>query len=203
MNELSQVTVILRGYTYEQVYTVCKVIEGSSIQNVEITTNSPGVFETVKEIKENFTHLNVGVGTVLNMDHAKAAVEAQADFILSPILLSDEIIKYCIENNVTCVTAAFSASEIYKAMLAGASVIKIFPANSLAKSYAKDVKAPLGNVDLMAVGGVGKENAKEYLNGGYKYLGIGSGIFKKEDIEDMNEERLRKSLEEFEIELRG
>lgn len=45
---------------------------------------------------------------------------------------------------------------------------------------------PLGNIPLMAVGGINKDNVKEYLNGGYQYVGSANGIFNKKDILLMN-----------------
>ena len=201
-SNLSKITIILRGYDYLQVHCVCEALIGSSIKNVEITTNSSGAFETVRKIKEEFGKLlNVGCGTVLNMEHAKNAVEANADFILSPIALNKTIIDYCKSNGVVTVPAAITPTEISNLFESGADVVKIFPARDLGIKFASDIQAPLGKLPLMAVGGVNIENVMDFLGNGYEYVGIGSGIFDKNDILNMNKNNLKNSLLDFEAKL--
>ena len=90
IKQFPKITVILRGYTYEQVRCVVKNLVGTRLNAVEITTNSPDVFTTIHKISEEFgKDVYVGAGKVLNMEHAKAAVEAGSTFLLSPIMLED------------------------------------------------------------------------------------------------------------------
>lgn len=198
IEDFGPVTVILRGYEIDQVRSVCKVMNQSSIKNIEITTNSPNVFDTVSKMTTEFPDLNIGVGTVLNLDMAKKAGKAGAKFILAPIQLEKEVVEYCEKNNLLVVSAAFTPTEVMKAIECGADIVKIFPANSLAFHFAKDIKAPLGELKLMAVGGLNFDNVLEYQRGGYAYFGIGSGIFDKEDIVNRNEAGLLSSLKKFE-----
>jgi len=194
-----KVTIILRGYNYNQARTVMKALAQSSIRAVEITMNTEGALETISKLSKYFGDtMLIGAGTVTTMEQAKAAISAGAKFILSPVMLSKEIIDLCREKSVITVPGAMSPTEIYKSFEDGADIVKIFPAISCGTRFFKDVKAPLGNVPLMAVGGVSKENAKEFFKDGADFLGIGSGIFNKEDIESENFEGLIKSIKEFE-----
>ena len=194
---LSTVTVILRGYTYEQIRCVAKSLLGSPIKNIEVTLNSPDVYESIKKIKEEFPELYVGAGTVCTEEETRLSIESGVDFILSPINLSKESINMCNDNEVVCVPAAMTPSEIYKMFDYGADIVKIFPATTVGPKFFKDVQAPLGDLDLMAVGGVNGENAKSFLDNKCNYLGIGSGIFEKKDIIDMNLDNLKLSLNKF------
>lgn len=194
-----RVTIILRGYNYNQARTVMKALVQSNIRAVEITMNTEGALETISKLSKEFGDtMLIGAGTVTTMEQAKAAINAGAKFILSPVMLSKEIIDLCREKSVITVPGAMSPTEIYKSFEDGADIVKIFPAISCGTRFFKDVKAPLGNVPLMAVGGVSKENAKEFFKDGADFLGIGSGIFNKEDIESENFEGLIKSVKEFE-----
>ncbi len=194
-----RVTIILRGYNYNQARTVMKALVQSNIRAVEITMNTEGALETISKLSKEFGDtMLIGAGTVTTMEQAKAAINAGAKFILSPVMLSKEIIDLCREKSVITVPGAMSPTEIYKSFEDGADIVKIFPAISCGTRFFKDVKAPLGNVPLMAVGGVSKENAKEFFKDGADFLGIGSGIFSKEDIESENFEGLIKSVKEFE-----
>lgn len=194
---LSKVTVILRGYTYEQIRCVAKVLVDSPIRNIEITLNSPDVFTSIRKIKEEFISLNVGAGTVCTFEDTQKSIESGVDFILSPIGLSKEAIRLCKDNGVVCVPAAMTPSEIYKMFEDGADIVKVFPATTVGAKFFKDVQAPLGDLDLMAVGGVSGANAKDFIDNKCKYLGIGSGIFEKEDIKNMNLKNLELSLNKF------
>lgn len=197
--DLAKVTVIMRGYSYQQVNAICKVLVGTAFNTIEITTNSPNAFDTVKRIKEEYAEkIYVGVGTVLTMEHAISAVESNADFILSPIALGKDIIDFCKKNNVLTVPAAMTPTEIYELIQNGADVVKVFPAKHLQISYAKDIQAPLGKLPLMAVGGININNVNDYFENNYQYVGISSGMFEKTDIESMDINKLKESLAKWE-----
>lgn len=197
--KLGKVTVILRGYSYEQVRTIAKVLVGSKVKNMEITLNSRDAYTTIKKIYTEFhDDLNIGAGTVLSLEELKHCVDSGATFVLSPNMMTKEMLTYCKKHNVISVPGAYTPSEIAECFKNGADIVKVFPANELSKGYAKKVCEPLGNVPLMAVGGVNEKNAHEHFNGGYAYVGSAGGIFKKKDILSENIVGLKRSLEVFE-----
>lgn len=197
INDLSTVTIILRGFELDKVESVVQAMEDTNIKNIEVTTNSPNYLNTISKIKNKYPHINIGAGTVTTYDQAVKSIDAGASFILSPIMLSKDIIKLCNDNNVICVPAAMTPSEIYKMFDLGADVVKVFPATTVGPKFFKDVQAPLGKLNLMAVGGVNINNAKQFLDNGCKYLGIGTGMFNKKDIETKNIEKMRESIKDF------
>ncbi|SKA74120.1 2-dehydro-3-deoxyphosphogluconate aldolase / (4S)-4-hydroxy-2-oxoglutarate aldolase [Clostridium sp. USBA 49] len=194
-----KVTIILRGYSYSQVRTVMKALTQSTIKSVEITMNTQGAAEMIDKLSREFKDtMLIGAGTVTTMEQAKTAINAGAKFLLSPVMLSKEILDLCRESSIITVPGAMTPTEIYKSFQEGADIVKVFPATSCGTRYFKDIKAPLGNLPLMAVGGITADNAKEFLNNGADFLGIGSGLFNKKDIENENIEGLLKSLKNFE-----
>jgi len=194
-----KITIILRGYNYSQVRAVMKTLCESSIKSVEITMNTPNAAEMISKLSIEFgSTILIGAGTVTDLEQASQAIKAGAKFILSPVMLSKEILDLCKKHSVISVPGTMSPTEIFKSFKDGADIVKVFPAISSGAKFFKGVKAPLGNLPLMAVGGVTKENASEFLNNGADFLGIGSGIFNKEDIINENLEGLKKSLIEFE-----
>lgn len=201
--DFSKVTIIMRGYTLEEVELVAKVLESSKfIKNIEVTLNTEGAFEIIKHLSDKYSDtLNIGAGTVLNQEMLVKAVNAGAKFILSPTVMSQEMIDYCGSKNIISIPGAYSASEIYDMHTKGADIIKVFPSNELSKSYAKKVCEPLGKIQLMAVGGVNRDNVKEFYAGGYSHVGSAGGVFNGDDIRSGNIEALKKSLDLFEKEL--
>ncbi len=194
------VTTILRGFNYEQVRSVCRVLVGSEkIKNVEITLNTPDAFTTIKKITEEFgKELNIGAGTVITFEELKKAIDCNVAVVLSPCGYTKEMIDYCHEHNVTAIPSGLTPSEIQTQFDYGADIVKVFPANEFSKSYAKKVLEPLGNHPLMAVGGVNDKNVKEHLDGGYQYAGTCWGLFEKADVLEMNEENMALSVKKFE-----
>lgn len=194
---------ILRGYNLEEVRAVAEILTTSKyVRNMEITLNTEGALEIIKEISDEFgEQLNVGAGTVQTFDELKGAIHHGACFVLSPRRMTKEMLDYCKENNVISVPGSFSPSEIAESYANGADVVKVFPANEVTLSYANKVKEPCGDIPLMAVGGINKHNVKEALESGYDYLGTAGGLFSKNNIKNLDKNALLKELQEFEAEL--
>ena len=198
IEEFPKITVILRGYNYDQVRLITELLVKYGIKSLEITMNTENAFEIIKKIKEEFgKKIFIGAGTVINMENTKEAVKAGAEFILSPIMLEKEILEYCKSKEVLTVPGAFSPTEITESLRNGADIVKIFPAERMGSKYISDITAPLGELPLMVVGGINKNNVNDYFKKGAKYAGIASGIFEKEDILNEDREKLENTLKSF------
>lgn len=199
IRDFPKVTIILRGYNYEQTRSVVEVLSNSKIKSVEIALKNPEDKDTIGKIVEEFgDKMLIGAGTVLSKEDLLEVIEKDVKFVLSPVMLSKELLEICKKNNVISVPAAFSPSEVYESFKNGADIVKVFPASSVTPKFFNAIKAPLGELKLMAVGGVNANNAEEYLKNGADFLGIGSGVFNKEDVIQCNYENLKKSIEAFE-----
>lgn len=196
--DLSPVTVILRGYGYEVVRNVCEaILPTKHIHNIEITMNTAGAVDCIKKISAEYgDRLNVGAGTVTTMEQAQASIDAGAQFLLAPVVLSKEIIDYAKSKQVVTVSGAYSPTEIWQALQNGSDVIKVFPISNVCDTYFKDVKAPLGDFPLMAVGGVKLSNAKQLLERGASHLGLG-GVFSKDVLKANDLEAMKKEAKAF------
>ena len=122
--------------------------------------------------------------------------------MLSPICFTREIFDIARSAGAVTVPAAFSPTEIATMFDMGADIVKVFPAARLGAKYLSDVQAPLDWMPLMVVGGVNGENVQEFFDAGATYAGIGSGIFKREDILSMNVEALKQQVKDFEQKVR-
>lgn len=204
LEDLSPVTVILRGVPYETVRTVCSALKTSkAIKNVEITMNTEGCLDCIRKISEEFKDdLFIGAGTVTTYDEAVAAIDAGAQFLLAPVVLSKEINDYAHSKGVLTVSGALSPTEIWQASKNGADVVKVFPITAICDSYFKDVRAPLGAIPFMAVGGVKKTNAKKLMEQGAEYLGMG-GLFSKEVLKNNQLDEMIQVCCEFESDVLG
>lgn len=196
---LPKVTVILRGYETKQVLSVVEQLVGTRVNSIEVASNSPHAMESIAAARKEFGDgVHVGAGTVKNAEIARAAIDAGAEFMLSPIMFTQEIMDLAKGSGVITVPAAFSPSEIQRMVDMGADIVKVFPAGQLGPEYIKAVQAPLGKLPLMVVGGVNVANVQSYFDKGATYAGIGSGIFDPVDIEECNSARLAASIARLE-----
>lgn len=171
-------TLILRNVPKHVCDTVVEVVRAESLSvGIEITRNSSN-FEDIARYAAG-GGIAIGAGTVLSLADAKAAVDQGCQFVLAPVVMPQEIIDFCHASDVLVVSGAYSPTEIWEAARRGSDIVKVFPVRDLGASYLQDVKAPLGDVPLMAVGGVTLENAAGWLSRGASYVGIGTGLFPK------------------------
>lgn len=202
-SDFPKVTVILRGYTYEQCCCVVRQLVGTKLSAVEVAMNTSGAADIIARLVEEFgEEVRIGAGTVTTPERARAAAKAGSKFMLSPICFTPEIFQIARDAGAVTVPAAFSPTEIHSMFEQGADIVKVFPAARLGAKYLSDVQAPLDWMPLMVVGGVNAHNVQEFFDAGASYAGIGSGIFEKDDIRAMNSNALAAQVKAFEESVR-
>lgn len=199
MTEYPRFTIIMRNYSYEEAEAILTAMEGLDEQfAVEMTLNTENAIEHIEKLNQQFgNEFYIGAGTVRNVKDVKAAINVGAKFLLGPHHFTKEMFLVAKEHQVLTVPAAMTPSEIDEMFELGADIVKVFPATAVGPHFFKDIQAPLGNLPLMAVGGISSGNAKEFLDNKTTYLGIGSGIFNSYDIKNKDIYKLRESLHQF------
>jgi len=159
----------------EALFAATTVFHGG-IQVVEITTTVPGAADVIAQLKRKTPECVVGAGTVLDMETARACLDAGADFLTSPGLDPD-IVQLGAESRVLVIPGALTPSEVTVARRAGAPLIKIFPCSLVGgPAYIKALKAPFPHVAFIASGGVNQQNASDFIRSGACALGIGEEL---------------------------
>jgi 2-dehydro-3-deoxyphosphogluconate aldolase/(4S)-4-hydroxy-2-oxoglutarate aldolase len=162
---------------------VTAAISRGGVKAIEITMTVPGALEIIRRMAGTKSDGTVvGAGTVLDAVTALAVLEAGADFIVSPILIP-EIVRVCREADVFVAPGAFTPTEIVTAWNLGADVVKVFPATSLGPAFFKDLQGPLPGIRLMPTGGVGLDNAAEFIRRGACCVAVGTALLDPAAIE--------------------
>ena len=123
----------------------------------------------------------VGAGSVRSVGEAHQALEAGAQFVVTPVM-DLKIIAVCKEAGVPVFPGAFTPTEIHAAWRAGAEAVKVFPATTLGPGYIKDVLAPLPYLKLIPTGGVNLLNITAFLDQGAFAVGTGSSLLNGEAL---------------------
>ncbi len=174
---------IIRGITIDSVPSLVEAAVSSGLETIEITMNTPGAESLIaRAARSAGNRLMIGAGTVLNVESLKAAADAGATFIVTPVLI-DEVMDYCVKNVIPVFPGALTPSEIYKAWSSGATMVKVFPSGFFGPSYFKEIKGPFADIELMACGGVTAENLDSYFSAGASAVAFGASIFRKEWID--------------------
>lgn len=168
---------ILRGIEERHLDAVMSALYAGGIRCVEITMNTPGALRLIEKAAAGYRgSVSIGAGTVLEETSARLAILAGADFVLAPTL-SLPMIEMCALYDCLAVPGAFSPTEVLQAWRAGARIVKVFPCGSVGPRYIKELKGPLSQVRMMAVGGVDLDTARDFFKAGACSLGVGSSLF--------------------------
>ena len=168
---------VVRASSSDEALAVVEAIRDGGIPMLEITMTVPGAVGVITELTQRLGDDGViGAGTVLDADAAKQCVDAGAKFIVSPSL-DIPTIEACRRMNVPVFPGALTPTEILTAWKAGASAVKVFPANAVGgASYLKSIKAPLPQVELIPTGGVNLKTVAEFVAAGALALGVGADL---------------------------
>ena len=166
----------------EDAVPTAKAMAAGGVDTMEITFRTACAPECIKAVAENCPEVLVGAGTVLNVEQAKLAVEMGAKFIVSPGF-SDEVVSWCVENNIPAAPGCVTPTEIMAALNHGLKMVKFFPANVYGGLNAmENLAAPFVGIKFLPTGGVNSGNIKEYIDAPFIHAVGGSWVCPKADI---------------------
>ena len=133
---------------------------------IEVTMTTPGVLEAIEAISDHFgDKLLVAAGTVLDPASAREVILHGGSIIVNPCVI-DDVIDVANRYNVPVFSGAFSATEVFTAMRAGATMVKIFPGALGGPKYMTNLKMVFPDVNLIPSGGITPDNAAEFIKCG-------------------------------------
>ena len=125
-HEVGVVPVVVLEDAKDAVPLAQALVEGG-LPCAEVTFRTAAAEESIRLMAEKFPEMLVGAGTVLTVEQVDRAVQAGAEFIVSPGF-DPEIVDYCIEKKIPVLPGCITPSEAARAVRRGLSVIKFFPA---------------------------------------------------------------------------
>jgi len=130
---------------------------------IEVTFRTDAAAASITRIRAEFPGMLVGAGTVLDPDTARTAIDAGAQFVVTPGF-NPRVVDVLLERGMPVVPGASTPTEIEMALNAGLRMVKFFPAEaSGGVAYLKAVSAPYAGVRFMPTGGITLANLRDYL----------------------------------------
>lgn len=171
-----KVLAVVRLDDYSRAVDVARALVAGGVSVLEFTLTGHGALEAITATRRALgDSACIGVGTVLMSEDAEAAIEAGAQFAVTPAVRR-QVIATCVKRKTLILCGGFTPTELLEAHEAGAELVKVFPAQLGGPRFIKDVLAPMPFLKLVPTGGVSLENARDYLAAGAVAVGIGGNL---------------------------
>jgi 2-dehydro-3-deoxyphosphogluconate aldolase/(4S)-4-hydroxy-2-oxoglutarate aldolase len=187
------IVAIIRAGAGADLLGAARALARGGVRVLEITLNTPGALPAIERARRELSvdGVRVGAGTILSDGDAQAAIDAGAEFVVTPTLQPDSI-AVCKSRSVPILCGCASATEAVTAQTAGADFVKLFPAGQLGVRYARDLLAALPSLRLVPTGGVSIDNLARYIEIGCPAVAVGSQLvdgtmIKREDWNGLSE----------------
>ena len=144
---------------------------------IEVSLTTPkglAAIETLRKRLEGSGGL-VGAGTVLDSETAKLAIDAGAQYVVTPSFDAGTV-RLCNRYQVPTLAGAMTVAEIVACLEAGVDIVKLFPGETLGPAFLRAVRAPLPQAPLMPTGGVSVANVEAWVRAGACALGVGGSL---------------------------
>jgi len=191
------VIAVVRAPRRDLVVPLSEALIAGGVTAIEITTSTPDALNAIRDaVAALGARALVGVGTVLQNITCRGALDAGAEFVVSPVLRGS-MVPLCHAADVPIMLGAFSPTECQLAYEAGADFVKLFPADSLGPAFVQAVRAPLPHLRIVPTGGVDLRNAGDFLRAGCVALGLGSSLVSGDILREANWPELTRRAEAF------
>jgi 2-dehydro-3-deoxyphosphogalactonate aldolase len=169
---------ILRGVTPDEVVAVGTALFDAGFRLIEVPLNSPGPLDSIARLAKAFAgRAVIGAGTVLCAADVAAVQAAGGTMIVSPNT-NIEVIAATSKCGLTSLPGIATPSEAFAALAAGATALKLFPAEGASPAVLKAIRAVLpAGVRVLPVGGITADNMTAWLKAGAAGFGIGSALY--------------------------
>jgi 2-dehydro-3-deoxyphosphogalactonate aldolase len=170
---------IVRGVTPDQAESIGDAIYEGGIRIIEVPLNSPDPLKSIERLAARFAdRMLVGAGTVLDTTDVQRVRDAGGRIIVSPDT-NIEVIAAAAGAGLVASPGYFTPSEAFAALRAGATALKLFPAEGASPAVLKAHLAVIRtHVPVLAVGGITSDNMRPWLDAGATGFGLGGGLYK-------------------------
>jgi 2-dehydro-3-deoxyphosphogalactonate aldolase len=168
---------ILRGISPPDAVPVGTALVTAGWSLIEVPLNSPQPLESIAALSKAFPDALIGAGTVLTAQQVRDVQAAGGELIVSPNF-NPTVVQEAARLGLVCLPGVMTASEAFAALEAGATGLKLFPAEMITPAVVKALRAVLpADTVLLPVGGIAPSTMRAWLEAGANGFGIGSALY--------------------------
>jgi 2-dehydro-3-deoxyphosphogluconate aldolase / (4S)-4-hydroxy-2-oxoglutarate aldolase len=174
---------VIRADSAGAAVAVVETLMEAGLTVAEITMTVPDAIEAIASVSKRFGgKVLVGAGTVTDAETVRRALDAGAEFIVSPCLVPD-VIAAARRADVAVLPGALTPTEVFEAFRQGGDMVKVFPAQNVGgAAYLRALRGPFPDIPLVPTGGVTLDNVGEMFKAGAAAVGVGSEMISKDAL---------------------
>lgn len=197
VQDMGLVPVIRTSSADDARFAVEEVAE-AGVPIIEVTMTVPGAIGVIEDLAKSVPGVILGAGTVMDVDCARACIDAGAQFISSPALDLPTVEFVTQRPEIIMMAGALTPTEVHVAWKAGADFVKIFPSSLVGgDQYLRALRRPFPQIPFIPGGGVTQQNAAQYLLAGAVALSIGKELIPVESMLLHKPDRIRELTRRF------
>ncbi|MCU1506116.1 MAG: 2-dehydro-3-deoxyphosphogluconate aldolase [Microbacteriaceae bacterium] len=167
---------VLRAADARDYDSVVDTLAANGIRSIELTLSTPGTFEHLPAMIERVgTDVEIGIGTIVTADQARRAIDAGARYLVTPII-NLEVIALAVQNAIPVFPGGLTPTELFSGWDAGATAVKIFPAETVGPQYGGHLRGPFPDIEFIPSGGVGLDDIPTWLKAGAVAVSLGGPL---------------------------
>jgi 2-dehydro-3-deoxyphosphogluconate aldolase/(4S)-4-hydroxy-2-oxoglutarate aldolase len=174
---------VIRASSADAAVPVVEALLQAGLTVAEITMTVPNAIDAIGAVAKRFPgQVLVGAGTVTDAETARRAVDAGAEFIVTPCLVA-EVIEAAQRADVAVLPGALTPGEVFEAFRLGGDMVKVFPVQSVGgAAYLRALRGPFPDIPLVPTGGVTLANLAELFQAGAAAVGVGTELICKDAL---------------------
>ena len=175
---------VIRTSTLDLARTSVAWLKEAGFRTFEITMTIPNAPALIEELAQD-KDLLIGAGTVFTGADTDRVVAAGARYVVSPCV-SAEVGAACRRHNVPSLMGTLTPTEVFNALQAGSTAVKVFPASTVGSGHLKALRSVFPKITFMPTGGIDASTVAEWVKAGAACVGVGGklvdeGLLKKGD----------------------
>jgi 2-dehydro-3-deoxyphosphogluconate aldolase/(4S)-4-hydroxy-2-oxoglutarate aldolase len=172
----SKVIAVLRASQVSALAPVCDVLVEEGILSLELTLTTPGLLDALEELVERYGNsADVGVGTVVTESEARRAMDCGAQYLVTPTM-NLPVVDLAVRRKIAVFPGGLTPTELVAGWRAGATAVKIFPAETVGAGYLKHLRGPFPDLEAIPSGGVDLDATRAWLAAGAAAVSIGGPL---------------------------
>jgi 2-dehydro-3-deoxyphosphogluconate aldolase/(4S)-4-hydroxy-2-oxoglutarate aldolase len=172
----SKVIAVLRASQVSALAPVCDVLVEEGILSLELTLTTPGLLDALEELVDRYGNsADVGVGTVVTESEARRAMDCGAQYLVTPTM-NLPVVDLAVRRKIAVFPGGLTPTELVAGWRAGATAVKIFPAETVGAGYLKHLRGPFPDLEAIPSGGVDLDATRAWLAAGAAAVSIGGPL---------------------------
>ncbi|TQL47243.1 2-dehydro-3-deoxyphosphogluconate aldolase/(4S)-4-hydroxy-2-oxoglutarate aldolase [Homoserinimonas aerilata] len=172
----SRVIAVLRANEPRDYDAVVDVLVENGVRSIELTLTTPGTIEHLPSLLARVAGAaEIGIGTVTSTGQAARAIDAGAQYLVTPIVRED-VIAAAVAAGVPVFPGGLTPGELFSAWEAGATAVKVFPAETVGPQFGGHLRGPFPDIQFVPSGGVGLADIPAWLKAGALAVSLGGPL---------------------------